>query len=158
MPTQELRDGVDRLVQVYHNDLEETMADEIVHFAALCKIFPFSKPAESKQSKELQMFVMLKKQSLESVFPNVTIALRMYLLSFKASEKHAPFNHVSKSLELTVAALYRKRETSKPNARYFKKRKRDTLKAKARYFKSESEILQKRKRDTSNDGDHQQIC
>ena len=79
MPTQELRDGVDRLVQVYDNDLEETMADEIVHFAALCKIFPFSKPAESKQSKELQMFVMLKKQSLESVFPNVTIALRMYL-------------------------------------------------------------------------------
>ena len=62
MPTQELRDGVNRLVQVYHNDLEETMADEIVHFAALCKIFPFSKPAKSKQSKELQMFVMLKNQ------------------------------------------------------------------------------------------------
>ena len=70
MPTQELHDGVNRLIQVYHNDLVETMADEIVHFAALCKIVPFSKPAESKQSKELQISVRYAQKPVVGVrFP-----------------------------------------------------------------------------------------
>ena len=72
MQTQELRDRARRLVQVYHNDVEETMADEIVQFAALCKVFLFSKPAESKQSKGLQMLVMLKKTVIGVRFIPVT--------------------------------------------------------------------------------------
>ncbi|CAB4012318.1 Hypothetical predicted protein, partial [Paramuricea clavata] len=83
--TPSLKNGADNLVQRYPNDLEPSFAEELVHF---CEYFkgnnlPRKEDAlddsDEAVSVELQMYRFLAKREIHEVFPNVEIALRIYL-------------------------------------------------------------------------------
>ena len=71
-------------MEIYHEDLEPQLSDEIVQFVALFKQFNNETTStENKicmsESRELQMFIFIGKHGIVAAFPNVSIALRMYL-------------------------------------------------------------------------------
>lgn len=79
----DLRDKAAHLVEIYHEDLEPQFSDEIVQFVGLFKQFSneseFNVENSLHESEELQMFLFINKHELVATFPNVSIALRMYL-------------------------------------------------------------------------------
>ena len=85
LDAKQLKDGADNLVQQYPNDLEPSLAEELVHFRQYFKgkNLPdkedVSDYLEEAASVELQMYRIVAKRSIREVFPNVEIALRIYL-------------------------------------------------------------------------------
>ena len=73
------------MVQQYPNDLEPSLAEELVHFRQYFKgkNLPdkedVSDDLEEAASVELQMYRTVAKRNIREVFPNVEITLRIYL-------------------------------------------------------------------------------
>ena len=77
------------LVNTYPEDLEDTLGEEFVHFQKHLKLPEFSsqiktkkandKEKDSKVSVELQIYRLLHENHLQNSYPNVEIALRIYL-------------------------------------------------------------------------------
>jgi hypothetical protein len=72
-----IRESAEQLILAYPDDLENDLSDELVQFAALLKI----QKTDVKQevSIEIQQYLLLKDCDLVQTFPNVDIALRIYL-------------------------------------------------------------------------------
>ena len=85
LDAKQLKDVADNLVQQYPNDLEPSLAEELVHFRLYLKgkNLPdkedVSDDLEEAASVELQMYRIVAKRNIREVFPNVEIALRIYL-------------------------------------------------------------------------------
>lgn len=85
LDARQLKDGADNLVQQYPNDLEPSLAEELVHFRQYFKAKNLpdkedvSDDIEEAASIELQMYRTVAKRNIREVFPNVEIALRIYL-------------------------------------------------------------------------------
>ncbi|KAF0693319.1 zinc finger MYM-type protein 1-like, partial [Aphis craccivora] len=75
LSNEELQEAAKKLVAVYDDDLDELLCVEIIHFSQFIKLY--SKPAE--MSNEHFMYKTLIEKDVISAFPNVEIALRMYL-------------------------------------------------------------------------------
>ena len=61
------------LVTAYPEDLDGSIKEEFIHFSALAANF------DEKKGKEAQYFALIKEHSLECTFPNIVVALRIYL-------------------------------------------------------------------------------
>lgn len=80
LTTEEILENASRMVSAYEDDLESSLGDELVQFAELLKTDVATVIDSKKQeSLELQFYKLLLNNSLESCFPNVEIALRIYL-------------------------------------------------------------------------------
>ena len=85
LDAKQLKDGADNLVQQYPNDLEPSLAEELVHFREYFKGKNVHRKEDALDdsdegvSVELQMYRILAKREIHEVFPNVEIALRIYL-------------------------------------------------------------------------------
>jgi hypothetical protein len=85
LDAKQLKDGADNLVQQYPNDLEPSLAEELIHFREYFKgkNLPRKEDALNDSheavSVELQMYCILAKREIHEVFRNDEIALRIYL-------------------------------------------------------------------------------
>lgn len=75
---EELQKAAKQLVAVYEYDLDELLCVEIVHFAEFMKLYPDSKPTQ--MSNEHYMYKTLIEKDVYTAFPNVAVALRIYLV------------------------------------------------------------------------------
>ena len=66
------------LVSTYPEDLDGVISEEFVHFAALLKT-NLAAAIDEKKGKEVQYYALIKENRLEATFPNVEVALRIYL-------------------------------------------------------------------------------
>ena len=66
------------LVSSYPEDLDGTIKEELIHFSALLKT-NLASTIDKKKGKEVQYYALIKENQLESTFPNVEVALRIYL-------------------------------------------------------------------------------
>ena len=62
----------------YPEDLEDHLSEELIQFLALLKT-DLGACMDKKMNKEVQMYKLIKKNGLESAYPNVNIVLRIYL-------------------------------------------------------------------------------
>lgn len=74
----ELQEAAKQLVTVYKDDLDELLCVEIVHFAEFMKLYSKSKPTQ--MSNEHFMYQTLIEKDVQTAFPNVEVALRIYLV------------------------------------------------------------------------------
>ena len=85
LDAKQLKDGADNLVQQYPNDFEPSLIEELVHFREYFKgkNLPRKEDVLDDSDKavcvELQMYCILAKREIHKVFPNVKIALQIYL-------------------------------------------------------------------------------
>ncbi|XP_063802615.1 zinc finger MYM-type protein 1-like [Pseudophryne corroboree] len=80
LPSDDLRAKASALVGIYPGDLGREYADEVVHFAALFRIYISSGTnTDTHESQEIKMYKFLITEALVGNFPNVGISLRMYL-------------------------------------------------------------------------------
>ena len=85
LDAKQLKDKAKFLVKQYPNDLEPSLAEEIVHFREYLKGKNLprkeggSDDSDETVSIEFQMYRILAKKEIHEVFPNVKIALRIYL-------------------------------------------------------------------------------
>lgn len=75
---EELSIGATNLITSYPNDLEVELHDELIQFSALLKT-DIAKEIGSKHNREAQYYSLIKAHELEPMFPNVDVALRIYL-------------------------------------------------------------------------------
>jgi len=88
--TDELRAAANNLVTSYPEDLEDGLESEIVQFAHLMKSISTKDSAatstsegiKASKSPELDMFLTIHRHDMVETFPNVEIALRLYLCMF----------------------------------------------------------------------------
>ena len=73
-----LKEKTKSLVSSYPEDLEDALEDEMTQFSALLKT-GLASDIPSKTHYEEQLYKLIRKNNLESTFPNVEIALRIYL-------------------------------------------------------------------------------
>ena len=73
---EQIEDKAKNLVSSYPNDLEDTLVDELIQFAAFMRT---QKPVTVNESAELTMYRLLSSLNLSQTFPNVEIGLRIYL-------------------------------------------------------------------------------
>ena len=59
-------------------DLDNSFVDELCHFAKFADIFKDDEPGNI--SSELFLYKLITDKGVQDTFPNVAIALRMYLL------------------------------------------------------------------------------
>lgn len=71
-PLQTVIERANKLQSLYENDLEESFANECIHFAGLLK-------SQDIRNIPLHMMTYIREEQLQSTFPNIDIALRMYL-------------------------------------------------------------------------------
>ena len=74
--------AAERLVTVYENDLEKDIVDEFIQFHKLLKTDlgkPVVEPHKSGDCVELRMHRLITGANLQSLFPNIEIALGIYL-------------------------------------------------------------------------------
>ena len=67
------------LIKSYPEDLEESLCEELVQFTELLKTDLASHIGTTLDLVELQFYRLIIDNSLESCFPNIEIALRIYL-------------------------------------------------------------------------------
>jgi hypothetical protein len=80
---QELQAAASNLVKVYKDDLDGCLGNELVQFADFVEAFK-DEHAEGV-SKENFMYKLLIQKKILGLFPNVEIALRMYLVLMVSS-------------------------------------------------------------------------
>ena len=81
MSNEELRKSAAFLRECYADDLEESLASELVRFAAMMKNIP-SNTDDSTHGLELKLFRILHENHLLELFSNVEILFRIYLCMF----------------------------------------------------------------------------
>jgi len=77
-----IRVAAERLVTVYENDMDKEIVDEFIQFHKLLKTDlgkPVVEPHKSGDCVELRMHRLITGAKLQSLFPNIEIALRIYL-------------------------------------------------------------------------------
>ena len=79
-----IRAAAERLVAAYKGDLDVDIVDEFIQFHKLLKTDlgkPVTEPntCESVDCIELRMYKLITNANLQSVFPNIEVALRLYL-------------------------------------------------------------------------------
>lgn len=89
LDTDEIRFHSNKLRELYSNDLEENLANELIQFRELAKEFNItiksnneSEKAEKKKSDisfEAKLYKLIMDEELTETFPNVEITLRIYL-------------------------------------------------------------------------------
>ena len=80
LSSKDLQEKASNLREAYPQDLEEGFEEEVKQFSELLKTDLASHIDKGKQqSLELQYYLLIKENSLDSYFPNVEIALRIYL-------------------------------------------------------------------------------
>ena len=67
------------LIKSYRKDLEESLGEEFVQFTEMLKTDLASHLGTKQDLAELQFYSLVIDNSLESCFPNVEIAVRIYL-------------------------------------------------------------------------------
>ena len=75
---EELLTAAKTLVDTYPNDLDNSFVDELCHFAKFADTFKDDEPGNI--SIELFLYKVIINQGVYDTFPNVAIALRMYLV------------------------------------------------------------------------------
>jgi len=75
---EELQEAAKQLVKVYKDDLDELLCVEIVNFAEFMKLYSSSKPTQ--MSNKHFMYKTLIEKDVYTAFPNVAVALRIYLV------------------------------------------------------------------------------
>lgn len=75
---EELQKSAKQLAAVYRYDLDELLCVEIVNFAEFMKLYSNSKPTQ--MSNEHFMYKTLIEKYVYTAFPNVAVALRIYLV------------------------------------------------------------------------------
>lgn len=78
LPPDQLRIAAKTLVDSYPNDLDNSFVDELCHFAMFADIFKDDEPQNI--STELFLYKLIIDKGVQDTFPNVAIALRMYLV------------------------------------------------------------------------------
>ena len=81
--TSELLLSATNLVNIYSEDLESTLGNELLQFNSLVNLR--QKDCRKEESWELFLFSILYEDNLKVPFPNVDIALRMYLVLMVAN-------------------------------------------------------------------------
>lgn len=74
----ELHAAAEKLVEIYKEDLEPNLGNELIQFVSLIKAVGHD-PVES-EAKEMVYYRILVKNNISAAFPNVEIALRLYLV------------------------------------------------------------------------------
>ena len=80
--TDEIRSASSRLLQKYPTDIEDTLAEELLHFAAFLRVEHSQqspKDLSSNRQPELQLFLTIVDNGLQSTFPNVETVLKLFL-------------------------------------------------------------------------------
>ena len=75
---EDIHEGSQRLVQAYPEDLEDDLGEELIQFSAFLNT-KVGSTMDNEKNKEAEMYNLIKKNKLELLFPNVNIALRIYL-------------------------------------------------------------------------------
>lgn len=78
MDVENLHASAEALVKVYEDDLEPSLGNELVQFVSL--IDAYKKDYGKDRSPELFYYQILEDQNFRATFPNIEIALRMYLV------------------------------------------------------------------------------
>lgn len=80
MDAENLHAAAEALVKVYPDDLEPSLGNELVQFVSLIDSYKKEKDFGTDQSPELFYYQILENQNFRATFPNLEIALRMYLV------------------------------------------------------------------------------
>jgi len=75
---EELQTAAKTLVYLYPSDLDDSFVDELCHFSMFADIFKDDEPEDI--SKELFLDKLIIDKGMHDTFPNVVIAVRMYLV------------------------------------------------------------------------------
>jgi len=75
---EELQSAAQTLINSYPTDLDNSFADELCHFAMFIDIFKDDEPEDI--STELFLYRLISEKGVQDTFPNVAIALRIYLV------------------------------------------------------------------------------
>jgi hypothetical protein len=78
MDVENLHTAAEALVKVYEDDLQPSLGNELVQFVSL--IDAYKKDYGKHQSPELFYYQILEDQNFRATFPNLEIALKMYLV------------------------------------------------------------------------------
>ncbi|CAM1323196.1 Uncharacterised protein at_DN2649 [Pycnogonum litorale] len=73
----EIRQAAEKLIEIYPNDLEFSLCDELMQFKSLAKLTRLKD--KDKIGKEIQMHRLSIENGLTATFTNVSVVLRMYL-------------------------------------------------------------------------------
>jgi hypothetical protein len=79
MTPESIRKSSSRLVEAYPEDLEHDLANELVHFCSFARGSTGVKQGDDKVSFELRLYRIASAPGVREAFPNVNIALRIYL-------------------------------------------------------------------------------
>lgn len=78
LSSDELKAAAEQLVRSYSDDLDITFIDELCQFVTFANIFTDEEPKDI--STELFMYKLIMKKGVQDTFPNIEIALRIYLI------------------------------------------------------------------------------
>ena len=82
---QEIITAASHLTDAYHDHLELSLSEELIQFSEFVKLKrecaeKSDGSCDSTTSIELKMYKMVMQTGVQEIFPNVEIALRIYLL------------------------------------------------------------------------------
>ncbi|XP_037797211.1 uncharacterized protein LOC119592460 [Penaeus monodon] len=78
LSSDDLQAAAEQLLKSYPDDLDKTLADELVQFVAFVNIFADEEPGNISTEHFLHRLIMDK--GVQDTFPNIEIALRIYLV------------------------------------------------------------------------------
>jgi len=78
LSSDELKATAEQLVRSYSDDLDSTFIDELCQFVTFANIFTDEEPKDI--STELFMYKLIMEKGVQDTFPNIEIALRIYLI------------------------------------------------------------------------------
>ena len=83
LPAEEIRKSAAELVSFYKGDLQSSLGEELVHFSEFLKTnISTTTKLGSEELIELNMYNIVSQTGIRETFPNVEIALRIYLSLF----------------------------------------------------------------------------
>jgi hypothetical protein len=105
LTVEDIEKASSKLVEIYKDDLDHCLGIELVQFAAFSKLFQDEKSDEISQENFL--YSLLLEKQVESSFPNVEIALRMYLVLMVANSSgersFSKLKYIKNRLRTTMA-------------------------------------------------------
>lgn len=98
-----------KLASSYPDDLEESLADEMVQFSSLLKS-QIASSINPQKNYEIQLYKLIKDKQLEATFPNVEIALRIFLsLMVSNCSGERSFSHLKRIKNELRSSMKQKR-------------------------------------------------
>lgn len=85
MSTNDIKHAAAKLVETYNSDLEDSLSNELVQLVDLCKEHADFVTIDTGISREQLLYKFIVDKHLVDTFPNVAIALRMYLVLMVAN-------------------------------------------------------------------------